>query len=133
MAGSIVFTGTKELAGGVRKYSIAWTSDASGNVSGAGNAFAVGQGEIISVRFRPGTGGVEPTNNYTVQLQDADGVDVLGGAGGGTNLSNTAATLAVPAVSTYFKRYVESGNLTPVVAAAGNAKTGTVELLILRM
>lgn len=127
MAGSIAVTTTQPTSR-VTKYSVAWLSDASGDVSA--NTFAVGYGTLVQVRFIPDSGGTQPTDAYDMTITDANGVDIL--SGGGSNLSNATSTTAVPAVSTYFRRTLEAGNLTPVVAAAGNAKGGTVTLLIER-
>ena len=94
MAGSIALT-TADLGGGITKYSIAWTSDASGNVNGT--PVALKRGRLLQVKFAPTNGGTQPSNNYAATLIDADGVDLL--AGKGAALSNTAASVAVPVVS----------------------------------
>lgn len=125
MAGTIAVT-TSKAAQAIDKYSIAWVSDASGNVSG--NTFPIEACEIVQVGYVPDSGGTQPTDLYDVTMTDANGVDVLGGTG--SNLSNANKSVAVPAVSTYFRRTLEAGNLTPVVANAGNAKGGTIVLLV---
>lgn len=125
MAGTITVT-TSKAAQAIDKYAIAWVCDASGNVSA--NTFPVEACELIQVRYTPDGGGTQPTDLYDVTMTDANGIDVLGGTG--ANLSNAASTHHVPAVSTYFRRTLESGNLTPVVANAGNAKGGTIVLLV---
>lgn len=127
MAGSITVT-TSQASAAIDKYSIAWVSSAGGAVSA--NTFSVEAGELVQVWYIPDGGGTQPTDLYDVTMTDANGVDVLGGTG--ANLSNAAATVAVPAVSTYFRRTLEAGDLTPVVAAAGNAKGGTIVLLVRR-
>jgi len=124
MAGSIAVT-TSDLRGST-KYSVLWTSDASGVVSA--NTFAVRDGLLKLVKFIPGAGGVQPTDQYDMTITDADGIDVL--AATGANLSNATATATCPNVGTYHKRFIEAGNLTPVLANAGNAKQGTVVLVI---
>lgn len=129
MAGTLVVTAS-EIASGITKYTCAWTSTAGGAVSG--NPFDIRKGCIMQVKFVPGTGGTQPTNNYTVALNDTDGVDVFAGIGSGTNLSNASAKIAVPyfglsatlSYSLYFHDGSEQVDL--VVAAAGAAKTGTV-------
>lgn len=124
MAGSITVTTSK--IGVLTKYSIAWVSDAAGAVSG--NPFNVENGEIVQVRYTPDGGGTQPSDLYDVTMTDAQSIDVLGGTG--ANLGNAASTYHVPAVSTYFRRTLEAGALTPVVANAGNAKGGTIVLLV---
>lgn len=126
MAGSIIATVT-DLGGGITKYSLAWTSDASGNVNS--NPIALKRGRIQQVKFVPTNGGAQPSANYNVTLPDADGVDLL--AGKGATLSNTAATLAIPVVSSVIAGFVEPQtaiNLT--VSAAGATTNGRVDLFI---
>jgi hypothetical protein len=45
-------------------------------------------------------------------------------------LSGTVPNAAVSVISTYFRRFLVEGAVQPVVAAAGNAKGGTIELLV---
>lgn len=136
MAGSITVT-SSEVAGGagVRKYSIAWTSDAAGAVSG--NTVEISAGTIIAVEFVPGTGGVQPTDLYDVTFTDAEGVNMFDDGAGtsvGANLSNATASHKVPFVGggsvTYVRQWLHGGDYTPVVAAAGNAKQGQIDLYV---
>ncbi len=122
MAGTLTVT-RSSVRYGVTKYALAWTSTAGGAVSG--NAFAVVAGELMMVKFVPGSGGTQPTDLYDVTLVDTDSVDVIGGVG--ANLRNTVSSFATPLFSgPYF--HDASQNLDLVVANAGNAKTGTVYL-----
>lgn len=109
--------------GGLTSYTIAWTSSAGGAVSG--NAFNVRKGYLVSIRFVPASGGTQPSDLYDVTLVDSDGVDVL--AGGGSDLSNSSAS-----IQQWDPPLYQDGTRTLdlVVANAGNAKTGTVVLLI---
>lgn len=128
MAGSITTTtGQFDTGNGyVHKYSAAWISDASGIVSD--NSFRVKSGFIEMVKFVPGSGGSQPTDLYDVTVLDADGVDVIRGAG--ANLSNAAASAATPITSVALRYFVEAGALTLTVTNAGNAKSGTVILYV---
>lgn len=129
MAGTLVVT-SAEVASGITKYTCAWTSSAGGAVSG--NAFDIRRGCILQVKFVPGSGGTQPTNNYTVALNDTDGVDVFAGVGQGTNLSNATSKIAVPyfgfSATLSYSLYYHDGSqqVDLVVAAAGASKTGTV-------
>ena len=129
MAGTVTATSTR-LAGGVRRTTLAWTSDASGAVSGTSTSLAAGT--VVGVAFTPGSGGTQPTDLYDVTLLCADhSVDALGGEG--ANLSNAAATHKQPMVSNagtsgFARPWLHPGNYQLVVANAGNAKTGTVEV-----
>ena len=130
MAVGALTVASVDVAGGISKYTLAWTSSAGGAVSG--NPFSLRIGTLIQVKFVPGAGGTQPTNNYTVALNDTDGVDVFEGLGLGTNLSNVTSKIGVPyiglAPTQLFSRYYHDGSeqLDLVVAAAGAAKTGTV-------
>lgn len=99
------------------RYSVAWTSHTDGTVS---NSFNVRAGNLVQIKFVPGSGGTQPTDLYDVTLLDADGFDVLAGAG--ANLSNASASMTVASSV----RFVEGGALTLTIAAAGSGKTGTV-------
>lgn len=124
MAGSITVTTTR--VGPLTRYDIDWLSSAGGAVSA--NTFSVKTGELVEVRFTPDGGGTQPTDLYDLTMTDADGTDVL--AGTGANLSNATATAVVPVISTYFRRQLTAGDLTPVIANAGNAKGGNIVLLV---
>jgi hypothetical protein len=125
MAGSITVTAS-DVGAGITQYSVAWLSDASGNVSGT--SFAVGTGELLQAEFVPDGGGTQPTDAYDLTLLNENSTDVLGGAG--ANLSNTTRTQSACLTSTYVRRWLVAGDLTPTVANAGNAKGGTVILLV---
>ena len=132
MAGSITTTITEVAgSGGVTKTSIAWVCDASGDVSG--NTVTMGPGTIIAVEFIPDSGGTQPTDLYDVTFTDAEGVNMFDDGAGtsvGANLSNATASHKVPFVGggtvTYVRQWLHGGAYTPVVAAAGNAKGGTI-------
>lgn len=121
-AGSI--TVTRSDGETIRHVRLVWTSDAAGAVSGT---TVHASGEIVRVVFVPGAGGVQPTDLYDATIEDADGLDVL--AGKGANLSNANKSQIVPLVgdgTTTAERVAVSGTLELKVAAAGNAKSGTV-------
>lgn len=136
MAGSITVTSSGVTGGaGVRKYSVAWTSDASGAVSG--NTMGISAGTLVAVEFVPGAGGVQPSDLYDVTFTDAEGVNVFddgAGASVGANLSNATASRKVPFIGggavTYVRQWLHGGTYTPVVAAAGNAKQGTINVYV---
>lgn len=129
MAGSITVS-AEDLGGGYSKYSIAWVSDAAGVVSA--NPFDVKRGHLHQVMFTPDGGGTQPTNLYDLTLLDAAGFDVL--AGVGANLSNAASARFVPLVgdgtTAAVRAFLEAGALTPVIANAGNAKGGSINLIV---
>jgi len=125
MAGTVTTTYSETRT--VKKVSIDWLSDASGDATVDTKALS---GQILRVVFKPDSGGTQPTNLYDVVLNDADGLDVL--AGLGANLANNANTQVVPVVTDG-----NAGNMAPVavdgvlslaVSNAGDAKGGEIHI-----
>jgi hypothetical protein len=122
MAGSaMVFTETTHTS--ARKIVAAWTADdATGAVSGD-TSFSY-DGACLGFTTIPGTGGDAPDDNYDVAITDADGHDVLLGAGANRDTANTehvaGTSLACAAGSV----------LTFAITNAGNANKGTVVLWV---
>lgn len=103
------------------QYTIAWTSSAGGAVSG--NAFTVKPGKLYSVRFIPGT--PTPSDLYDVTITDSVLADFLSGQGANLSASAASQLLWSPGI---FQSGVAT--LDIVVANAGNAKSGTVVLIV---
>lgn len=125
-AGSITVTSTT-IGSSQVQYSLAWTSDAAGAVSG--HALNIRRGFLLHVEFVPGSGGTQPTDLYDVQLQDRFDVDLLnnGTTAQGGNLSNSTSKIVQWNPPWY---YDGLGSLELVISNAGNAKTGTVYLTV---
>ncbi len=116
MAGTV--TATETVHGSVKKIAFAWTSSAGGAADGTStNAF---DGKIVGLATIPSGGGTAPTDDYDVAIADADGHDVLVGAGANRDTANTeykdGSVLGA----------VAGSKLTLAVTNAGNAKQGTV-------
>lgn len=140
VVGSVTMTSAAiSGSGGVSKISLAWTCDASGNVSG--NALTLGCGSIVVVEFIPGTGGTQPTDLYDVDFLDANGASMFDDGTGvsiGANLSNSIGVHRVPMmvgtnatpvfVRTWLQGAAGGNPYQLTVANAGNAKTGTVNI-----
>ena len=134
MAGSITVA-TAEVTHNLLRYRVVWTSDGSGDVSG--NTFTMSVGTIFAVEFFPGTGGVQPDTLYDVDLLDANGLSLFDDGAGtsiGNNLSATDGIHKVPlvgliAVSVY-RRWFHGGDVQPVVAGAGAANSGTIDIYV---
>lgn len=121
MAAVGAITLTEQTYSSVKLIKFAWTSDASGNVSGI-PTLNVYDGQVLACVTVPAGGGVAPTA-YTLQILDGNGVDVLAQAG--TARSTTAQeTLKAPLGA------VSASALSLVIASAGNAKQGTVYLFL---
>lgn len=129
VAGSIVVT-SSDLGGGYTKYSVAWLSSAGGAVSE--NVFATKRGRLQQVKFIPGAGGAQPTDQYGVAILDAAGLDILLGLGSGRSNATASAFPALDGVGAVpgTLGFLEAGNLTPTISGAGNAKGGTVILIV---
>lgn len=99
-----------------------WESAADGTFSGATTAAFDGKAEGFTTI--PDGGGDAPTDNYDITITDADGHDILLGAGANRDTANTehvaGTSLAAAAGST----------LTINGSNAGNAKKGVAVLWI---
>lgn len=105
----------------VQKVRLTWTSDASGVVTE--RAVTGLSGRITRIVTNPTDG---PTDDYDVTVLDEDGIDLLGGAGGNRDTTNTeGATVTTPLDF--------SGTIYPTIANAGNAKSGAITLYISRV
>ena len=125
MAGSITFTESRSRT--VQSVSMLWVSSAAGAVSGIASPQI--SGEILRAVFSPGAAGLQPTDLYDVTLLDEDGFDVL--AGKGANRSNVNKEQVTPLTGdgvTTNQRIAVDGTLELQVAAAGNAKSGTLTI-----
>jgi hypothetical protein len=141
VAGTVTLTVTNVGGStGALKCSLAWTSDASGNVTG--DALNLPAGSILTVEFIPGAGGVQPTDLYDVDLLDANATSCFddgAGASIGANLSNALSTHKAPfingAATTFVREWLQGaagGNPYQLtVANAGNAKAGTVNIFVI--
>ena len=121
--GTITFTALN-LTPGYNKYTVAWVSDASGDVSGNATQFVIPRGRIHQAQFTPDSGGTQPTDLYDATLLFST-VDILDGVA--ANLSDTTATI-IMFDPPFF--YDATSNLDLVISNAGNAKGGTFVLWI---
>lgn len=118
MAGTV--TVVESQYGGIQKIKWTWLSTAGG----AADLITTKHyfGEVIAVVTDP-DGTDAPTDDYDITITDAEGYDVLQGAGANRDTANTET--AVPAAKS-----VAFGTLTLNVTNAGNAKAGVVVLYI---
>jgi hypothetical protein len=121
--GTITLT-SESVGSGFVKYTVAWVSDASGDVSGNAVQFDITRGALRQVQFTPDSGGTQPTDLYDATLTYS-GVDVLDGAGGDLSNSTSLIVLFDPPVF-----YDATSNLDLVISNAGNAKGGTFVLWV---
>jgi len=122
---ALTVTRKQNSTGQLEQASVDWVSDSGGDVN---DTIAGVEGTIEGVLFVPDAGGTQPTAAYDVVLNDADGTDVLGGAG--ANLINSAAVRAdTDPTSTPVFPIPTMGLLTLVVSAAGSLNGGTIRIL----
>ena len=75
MAGSVTITYGSRTAQ-VKTISWSWVSDASGDVSGAGDTAPI---DGVIYRWATNPGSTAPTANYDITVLDSDGADVAAG------------------------------------------------------
>jgi len=114
----------------MKMVTLAWTSDAAGDVSVALSTEAMklilGR-DIQAVVTIPGAGDDAPTDNYDVYLYDSNSMDILGNAA--MNRSTSATQIITPYVGAAYGYSPVYDNLTLIIDVAGNANKGTVKLI----
>ena len=119
MAGTATYT--ERAFGSVKLIKCAWTSDASGVVSGTASS-KVYDGQVLELVTVP-SATAAPTDLYDLTVLDDNSLDAL--AGTGANRSATNTEYVVASLGT-----VASSKLTITIAAAGAAKQGTVYIWV---
>ncbi len=122
-AGSVVLTEVNYTS--CKKIKFTWTAGTGGEAGTASQATTYAyDGKIIGLTTVPGTAGDQPDDNYGVTITDADGDDVLLGAGllrDETNTEYVTQTTTAGAAGS-----ILTFNLT----AAGSGLKGTATLWI---
>jgi hypothetical protein len=128
MAGSVSVSSAK--IGPIRRWTLDWLSDSSGDVDT--DARAYGRGWIEQIKYEPDGGGTQPSNAYDLVMNDAGAEDVFTGTG--ANLSNSAGKYSVPMIgdgsTTDRQIFLDGETLDLVISNAGNAKGGIVYLFV---
>ena len=116
---------TEEIYGSVKKVTWDWLSAADGSVGTVAGRITteIYNGAVLRAVFVPDAAGTQPSDNYDVAINDADGYDIL--AGQGANKSNAAAVTVVASMGA-----VANDKLTLAVTNAGDSKGGIVYLYI---
>jgi hypothetical protein len=115
--------------GGYGRVRCTWTSDAAGAASGTTNAII---GELIKGVTNP-DGTDAPTDNYDITLADEDGLNILAGCSDDLADRDTANTESILFLITdgsapIAMHPVVAGAITVTVAAAGDTKSGVLDL-----
>lgn len=115
-----VVTKTEVTHPSVKCLKLAWTSASDGTVVSQSSAYY--DGKVIWLATDPGA--TAPTDNWDLTVTDANGIDVLAGAGADRDTANTeyVAEASLGAVA--------NSKLTVNITNAGDAKTGTIYLYI---
>jgi hypothetical protein len=113
----------------IKKLTLDWLSDGSGDVTGSTDA--VIEGVIIRASFTPDGGATAPSDLYDVYIYEyGTTIDLLGGAG--VDLSNTTAETVIPLIpdkdALLAMGPAIANRLTYVVDNAGAAKGGIIDL-----
>jgi hypothetical protein len=115
-------TSVEVTAASVRKITWSWLSTAGGAADGT--TTAVFDGELLGLTTIPAGGGSAPTDDYDITVTDADGHDVLLGAGANRDTANTEHVAKASLGG------VAGSKLTLNITNAGSAKSGTVILRV---
>jgi hypothetical protein len=115
MAGTVAVSETTHTS--LKRVKFVWISDAAGAADATTTEYYDGQ--IIMFATVPGTGGTQPTNAYDVVLKNADGVDMLAGAG--ADRSNVNTEFLTANIGGFAAEKMVLG-----ITNAGNAKAGTI-------
>lgn len=114
----------RAFVGREKKVTFTWVSAADGTATGS-TSWNQYSGEVLGFTTIPAAAGSAPTDNYDITITDADGHDILLGAGANRDTANTEhvtrASLAVAAHTA----------LTINVSNAGDTKGG-VAIVYLR-
>lgn len=114
----------------INPVAISWTSSAGGAATVVTPPL---NGRILAVEFVPGSGGNQPSNNYSATLTAASGFDLLLGKAS-ANLSNSAVSRLIPAQATSDANtlgvVVVAEPCTLNISGAGNAKSGAVNVYL---
>ena len=106
---------------------ISWTSNGDGNATDTTTKI---RGTIERIDFVPGSGDVQPTDQYDVTLQDVNGFDAL--LAQGANLSNSTASRVVRTGTSPVLPYATIGPLSLSVSGAGDSNSGTILIYVRR-
>lgn len=111
----------KEYGKGIHRTTVEWTTTAGGAFE---KTFTMNRlpVRITQIATIPGSGGVQPDDNYDVVVNDADGIGVAQAQGINRDETDAEGTTYVAPTSIV-------GPLTMTITNAGASNSGTVRLL----
>lgn len=120
----VTITESSNTKSAVKKIVWDWACTEAGVVTGSVTT-AKYTGQVVRLITNPDASTDNPTDDYDVQVLDADSTDVLMGAGANRDTANTEQVLASSL------GYVYDSALTLEITNAGDAKKGLVILYVL--
>jgi len=119
---------TVSTRGKMTKINCPWISDGAGDATVSVGDYSGFQ--LVTFQSIPGTGGDQPTNNYSITLiDDITGLDIMCGECEG-NRSNASADVenisSVPILAI-------TSSVTVTISGAGDTKTGIVNLIVVQI
>lgn len=119
MAGSVTITYSDHAT--IKYVQWAWTSDASGDVSGTDTKVVAG----AALRYATNPGSTAPTDDYDIVINDEDSIDITAGGLADRDTSNSEQLLTGGDAK---DGAAFMGKLSLVVSNAGNAKEGVLRM-----
>jgi len=116
-----------QAGGEINVLQMTWTTDSSGNFTATDTAYPI-EGYLMLVETDPSA--TAPTAAYDIVLNNANGVDVMGGALG--DRSATATEMTLPLLNGSYTMLPVPGVLTMDVTNAGNSKSGVIRIYFVR-
>lgn len=121
----------------IKKCTIVWTSDAAAGTidntlqNDAGDNIQF-NGMLAGVTITPGSGGVQPDDNYVMEILNAESVDILAGQGAALDESDTLdicpMRTSTDGTTAGAVPFAIDGTLTLDGESAGNSNQGTIVL-----
>lgn len=121
----------------VKKYSILWTSHSTAGtidntLQDANGNDIIFNGVLGGVTITPGAGGVQPNDDYVMEILNAESVDILAGQGAALDESDTSdlcpMRTSTDGTTPGAVPFIIDGTLTLDGESAGNSKQGTIVL-----
>ena len=119
---------TEQVHTSMKKVKFAWTATTGG--SAGDTTTNLYSGLLYRTIIVPGSSNSAPSSNYDVVVNDADGYDVLNGAGANSSTASNDYFGGSTGGDSQSPISAVSSKLTLAVTNAGDAKSGTVVLYI---
>ena len=122
--GAATMTQSYTDLGNVTRCSLTWTAHTTGAVAGLSTRQDI-TGWILRVETDPAASTPQPDDGYTLVINNADGLNIMGQT---LTCDETNNETWMPLVNGNYTVYYNEGPLTPVIASAGSGKQGTIDI-----